>query len=265
MVNNLDGATSYDFKLVANGGTYYASSDASAVVSKIIPERLETPTISGVAQPTVAVEPATNSATVSWTAVEHASGYTVYYKKTDDPDVEASWTVVSNIATPSYSVVNLEGATSPASDTSVTVSNLDGATSYDFKVVANGDGTSYVDSPASAVVSAIIKAKLAATTISGVDQPTIAVEPATNSATVSWAAVANASGYTVYYKKTNESNWTTVEGDIPASDTSVTVSNLDGATSYDFKVVANGDRWRDVLRLQSRRERRRNVPHRFRR
>ena len=168
--------------------------------------------------PTITVDPGVNQATVSWNAVEHASGYSLSHKKTDDPDVESSWTVNGDI---------------PASDTSVTVDGLEGAISYDFKLVAKGDGTHYVDSDSSDVVAQIIKEKLEPPTISVVSE-------VVDSATVGWTAVEKASGYTLYYKKSSESNWS-VKGGIPASDTSATITNLVGGATYDFKVVAKGD------------------------
>ena len=218
-VANLDGATQYDFKLVAKGNQLiYLDSDPSAVVTATIQEQLAP-------APTIAVTPSVNSATVTWNAVQHASGYALFYKKTNDADNPVNWTVVGDIA---------------ASATSYTVDGLDGATQYDFKLVATGDGAPYVDSDASAVVAEIIPAKLVTPTITEIAQQTFAVEPDTNSATVTWTAVQNASSYTLSYKTTGESTWTVVDG-IPASDTSYAIDGLSGATQYDFRVVAEGD------------------------
>ena len=201
-VDGLDGATQYDFKLVANGdGIDYADSASSAVVTVIVKAKLLTPTI--------VVTPGINSAEITWDAVQNATRYTLFYKKSS----ESSWTVHGDI-----------------SSTNVTVANLDGATRYDFQLVANGDGTYYVDSDPSDIVTVIIKAKL--------ETPTITVTPGINSAEITWNAVEHSSDYTLYYKKSSDSDWTPID-DI--SSTNITVDNLEGATPYDFKLVANGD------------------------
>ena len=208
-VTGLDGATEYDFKLVAKGdGTTYANSDGSPVATVVIKAKLSP-------APTITVTPNVNSAKVAWTAVPNASSYALYYKKSS----ASSWTEESGIS---------------ASSTSYTVADLDGATNYDFKLVAKGDGTRYVDSGSSAVVTKTSLARLAA--------PTISVAPDVYRATVSWNRVDHASSYTVYWRKSNDPDavWVS-QNNVSSSASNYTVTNLDGAAEYDFKVVANSD------------------------
>ena len=57
--------------------------------------------------------------------------------------------------------------------------------------------------------------------------------------TFSWAAISNALNYAVEYKLSADSDWTTKE--TAYTGTSYTVSGLEKATSYDFRVKSNAD------------------------
>ena len=201
--------TSYDVRVVAHGIAPQIDS-LPALTPPIKTQKKLDP-------PTIIVTPGVNQATVSWTRVTNASGYRIQYKKSS----ASSWTTYS--PDPSKNT------------TSVTITGLAGATSYDFRVMALGDGENgdYVNSEYCDKKSAVAQEKLPA--------PSISVTPGVYQATVSWNAIAHASGYKVEYKKSSVSNWSTHSPNPSSSATSVTIPGLTGATSYDFRVTALGD------------------------
>ena len=224
-IGGLQPSTTYEVVLTSTAGDYHSEeSSPYSITTKSEdptpdPVPLDAPTITKVEQQTITVEPNLNTAKVTWTAVANASGYTLYYKKSS----ESSWTVVTGITSTSYTLSN----------------KLVGATDYNFKVVAKGDGTNYLDSVDSAVFPKVIQAKLATPTNVSVDTSV------PNQATISWNPVNGVRRYLVSIKKSSESDWSTsvlVGRTTATNDTSLTFRVLDGATQYDFKVVAEGDR-----------------------
>ncbi|TCJ17857.1 T9SS type A sorting domain-containing protein [Flaviaesturariibacter flavus] len=75
------------------------------------------------------------------------------------------------------------------------------------------------------------------TTTCGVPTGLSASSVTSSSATVSWSAVSGASSYTVQYKTTAASTWTTAAS--AATGTSVTISGLTASTAYNWQVSTN--------------------------
>lgn len=133
-----------------------------------------------------------NSATISWGAVTGATSYDVMFN----------------------------GATYNVTGTSKTISGLTPGTSYSYSVRANNaDGSSSYSAPQ--------------TIITIPNPPTVptnvSATATTNSATVSWSAVAGATSYDVYFNSTLYN----------VTGTTKTVDGLTPGTSYSYRVRAN--------------------------
>lgn len=147
------------------------------------------------------------SATLSWSSVGGATGYDVDYKLS----TSSTWTNAAT-GTP-FSSVNISG--------------LVAGSNYNWRVRAGcGEGiygnytasqfnTTEPCNPPSGLTSSVTS----------------------NSATVGWAAVSNATNYDVEYKLTSASLWTTAA--TATSSTSVNIPGLTAATSYHWRVKAN--------------------------
>jgi hypothetical protein len=147
------------------------------------------------------------SATVSWNAVSGANSYDIDYKTT----ASSTWT---NAAT---------GTTG----TSVSITGLTQGTAYDWRVRANctaGSGN-YVQAQFTTTAPCGTPTGLASSSITS------------SGATVSWTAVSGANNYTVEYKTTAATSWTTAAS--AATTTSVAISGLSASTAYDWRVRAN--------------------------
>ena len=147
------------------------------------------------------------SATVSWTAVSGALSYDVDYKATSS----GTW-------------INAATATT---STTVGLAGLVQGTTYDWRVRAtcSGGSGSYVQAQFTTTAPCNTPAGLASSAITA------------SSATVSWTAVSGANNYTVEYKTTAGSTWTTAAS--ATTSTSQGLSGLTASTSYDWRVRAN--------------------------
>ncbi|MBR0224685.1 MAG: fibronectin type III domain-containing protein, partial [Thermoguttaceae bacterium] len=210
-INGLTPDTSYDVKVYAKGnGTTYTDSDYSAVktvkTQPLPAQKLTTPTIT-------TTTATTSSTTVKWNAVANAAGYALAYKKSTD----SVFTIVSTTST------------------SVTINGLTADTTYDVKVCAKGNGTTYTDSDYSAVKTV----KTQPLPAQKLTTPTITTTTSTeNKIVVKWNAVENAAGYVVAYKKATDSSFTVMSA---TTANSRTITNLSADASYDVKVCAKGD------------------------
>ncbi|MCX6581218.1 MAG: fibronectin type III domain-containing protein [Candidatus Aminicenantes bacterium] len=141
------------------------------------------------------------AATLTWGAVTLASSYEYRYKATSS----GTWT------------------TSTTSANSVGITGLSAATEYEFQVKSLCPGGASSDYSASFIFNT-----------DGCDTPTglAASNIADYSATVSWNAIPEATGYELNYKKASDANWTIVT----TSATSVNLTGLEKATTYNNRV-----------------------------
>ena len=202
-IANLESGKTYDVKVRANGdGANYLDSAYCASVSVTVRKQLDAPEI------TSAIA-TTDSITINWTESVGASKYYVQYKETG-----ATSATVKSVS---------------ANVTSFTLSGIASGSTYEFSVRATGDGDAFVNSGYGAVQSATVKTKLAT--------PEIATGATTDSITIDWDSVENASSYTVAYALTGGSNYTTKT----TTATSFNLSELLSGGAYDVKVRANGN------------------------
>ncbi|MBR0226167.1 MAG: fibronectin type III domain-containing protein, partial [Thermoguttaceae bacterium] len=156
-----------------------------------------------------------DSVTVAWYPVASASGYVLEYKGEND----ANFAPIPQ-----------------TTDTTITIPNLAPETTYKLRVYAVGDATNYSDSDFSAIKA--VKTKTVPVPPS-LTAPTITTTSATtNSITVKWNPVTNASGYVVEYKLATDTSYTAMS---TTTDTTITIPNLVPVASYNVRVRANGD------------------------
>ena len=204
--------TSYEITTLTNGTEYEVQVQATNAVgdSGWSPSATATPhTIPS--KPSPSLTPADQKITASWTAPDDGgsdiTGYTVRYKKTSD----TNWTTSSS-----------------QTDTSYEITTLTNGTEYEVQVQAtNAAGDSgYSDS-----------AKATPRTVPS--KPSPSLTPADQKLTASWTAPddggSDITGYTIRYKKTSDTNWTTSSSQ---TDTSYEISSLTNGTEYEVQVQA---------------------------
>ncbi|MBR0226389.1 MAG: fibronectin type III domain-containing protein, partial [Thermoguttaceae bacterium] len=160
--------------------------------------------------------PTYNPVTVGWNPVDTASGYGVVYNNSND----ANYTALPKTTA-----------------TTITIQGLTPETTYKLRVYAVGDDASYSDSVYSAIKA--VKTKAATIDATPLTAPAFKSSSSTyNSVTVMWSAVANASGYVVEYKSSNDANYTALPR---TTATAVSIPNLAPDTTYKLRVYAVGD------------------------
>jgi hypothetical protein len=164
---------------------------------------------------------------VTWDAVEGANSYTIAWRTTPD----GAWTTVTDIGAPTY-----------------TVTDLDPLTSYDFRVMAIGDGT-VLDSPWSAIITATTETTIPQ--LATPAPPTITAITDT-SITITWTAIPDAEIYVAGVASSLEvepgSTRTCIVLDwnsMSTAATTMTFTELDPATTYYFDVKATATGWTD--------------------
>ncbi|MDO4575402.1 MAG: fibronectin type III domain-containing protein [Planctomycetia bacterium] len=174
-VSGLDEGTQYHFRLMVEGtGDTSLSSDWSETLSAFTLQTLGTPVVEAMAESSSQIE-------VSWSAVENASGYVLTV-------MQGTNTVFSTTTT----------------SLTATVSDLSADTLYTVIVTAKGTGE-FVDSePGTTECKTLIQLLPPVLTVT---------ERTTNSVTVTWDAIENASGYEVQYKLTENGSWQTLTSD----------------------------------------------------
>lgn len=198
------GATYYVQVMATTTNASYVDSDWSTQQSVVIQTKLATPGSPSITDTT------TSSITFGWSTVTNATSYTVYYKLSS----ATSW------------------SSTTTTSTSWTKSSLTEGVTYQFKVKAtNPSNTNYVESDETTAVSGTTKTTLATPT-------GLAISRTTNSLTASWSQVTNNSGYTLQYKLSTASSWTTVTR--TTNQNSYTLSGLSEGKTYQFKVKAVG-------------------------
>ena len=203
----LDANATYDWKVQAVGDKVaYLNSDfcATQTVKAIEPVDLTPPTN---LRETAKTE---STVSVAWDAVANANGYRLVWK---------------NIADSSYTYVTIS-----ASTTSHTLTGLESGEAYNVKVQTLGDVNSTWSETLIVRVSEPVQ----------LDAP-VPIESTRTEATIaaSWGAVENASGYRFVWKKVGGSYAYVTLG---SSETSYTLTQLDNDASYQWKVLALGDK-----------------------
>ena len=159
--------------------------------------------------------PGNGQVAVSWTAVNSARSYTVYYSRSPTSDLTAS----------SVRSVSVTGGTS------VTVTGLPNGTLHYFRVTAtNAGGEGAASNEASATPQVPVPGA-----------PTgLSLTAGNGQVAVSWMAVSSATGYTVYYSRSPVSDLTalSVRSVSVTGGTSVTVTGLPNGTLHYFRVTA---------------------------
>ena len=147
-----------------------------------------------------------SSATISWTAVANATSYAVEYKL----NTAATWTVI-----------NAAQTTTTASLTGLTT-----GTAYNWRVRAT----------CAAGVGAYVIANF--TTTAACANPTGLTSSGitTNTANLSWTAVANATSYAVEYKLNTAATWTVINA--AQTTTTASLTGLNAGTVYNWRVRA---------------------------
>ncbi len=155
--------------------------------------------------------------TVSWNAVEHASGYAWRIVKTDAPDTD------------------VQHGTTDNATTTVTIAGLDPHTPYTIHLKATGDGIDYLDSPEASTTAT----SGGATQLGMVTVNAPAVEGTT--VEVSWSTVENASGYAWRIVETAAPDIDVQSGTTGSTTPSATIAGLAPSTAYTIFVKAVGD------------------------
>lgn len=145
-----------------------------------------------------------SSATLTWNATNGATNYTAQFR---------------NIGSTTWLTV---GTTS---STSIALSNLNGATGYEWQVKSDCSGFSN-------------SSVFTTSTVSNCNAPTGLLSSSITgvSAQLTWNTVPGASRYTVQYKKSNSNSWISLTS---ISSNTTTVSGLNGSTTYTWRVSAN--------------------------
>ncbi len=150
-----------------------------------------------------------SSANLNWSAVAGANNYNAEYKLT----ASSTWSPAATATT----------------STTISLTGLQPATAYDWRVQANCTGVS----------SGFITSQF--TTLSnGVCNPATGLYTSAvtyNSATANWTSVPGATGYDVEIKKVNDAAWTVLSTGQPG--TSRNISSLSTGTDYEWRVRAN--------------------------
>ncbi|WP_145334808.1 fibronectin type III domain-containing protein [Paenibacillus xylanexedens] len=210
-VTGLNPATSYDFRLVVTGGT---NAGTSNIVSNVTTDNAPSVPLTDFAN----TAKTSTSASFSWTAASGATGIVIE----QSPAGTNTWTTAST------------GGALAANATSATVTGLNPATSYDFRLVVTG-GT---NAGPSNVVS----------NITTDNAPSVPLTDFANtakmstSASFSWTAASGATGLVIEQSPAGTNTWTTAStsGTLATNATSGTVTGLNPATSYDFRLVVTG-------------------------
>lgn len=171
----LTSGTTYYCRARAKGdGVQYSDSEWSAVQSTQVASQLATPvvTVSGLSQTT---------ATLSWGAVANRSSYTVKWRASG----ATSWNQTTGLTT-----------------TSKTITGLTLGTTYEYEVIAVGNGSTHITSEEAtgtfttvALITLDTPTNLASSNITN------------NSATVSWTGDDRATQFKVEYRASGAPNW----------------------------------------------------------
>lgn len=203
-ITGLTSGATYKVRVMAKGSGNYVDSDYSTEASVIISTQLDSPS------PTVTAD--TSTIYITWPKIANAVSYKVGYKKSNGSSFTYETVTATSAATQNWSK-----------------SGFTSGDTYLTSVQAIGDGDNYTNSPNPNTIGVTIKTKLTAPTNLAISSRT------TNSLTLTWTAVTNASSYTVYYKKGTGSYQSS-----NAASNSFPLNSLSQGDTYTFYVIANG-------------------------
>jgi hypothetical protein len=204
-ITNLSGATSYSVEVVAVGdGTTYTDSSSSSALTFTTLQKLATPT--GLKVTNNAVITTKAKQTVTWNTVANATGYKLEYKQS----TSTTWSSVTR------------------TDTTAIFPNRTRNVSYDHRITALGDGTTYDDSDTSSVVTKKSKQQLATPT------GLTCTNKTATSLTFSWNEVSGTKTYNLGYKLPSASSYTYLT---PTS-SPATITGLTAGTTYQVYISA---------------------------
>ena len=187
-------------------GSGYDINSGYGIIQAIQAAAQVTPTSCGTPTGLSASSITSSSATVGWSAVTSATSYSLQYKAS----TASSYTAVTGITTNSYAF-----------------SSLTASTKYYFEVLT-------VCSSGSSSYSALDSFTTSAAATCGIPSALTATSITTTSATTGWAAVTGAISYTLQYKDSTASSYTTVTGLTTNSDA---LSGLASGSKYYFEVL----------------------------
>ncbi len=149
----------------------------------------------------------TNSAIISWGSVTGATSYTLEYKEA----TASGWNAITT-TTPSFSLVGLNANTN-----------------YEFHV--------------STTCNSGVSPFSATSTFSTLAPPPPCTEPTaitasnitSTDATIAWTGIANAASYTLEYKLSSNTTWTSLN----TLATSYTLTTLNSSSAYEFRLMTN--------------------------
>lgn len=171
--------------------------------SGVVPTGLATSNITG------------TSATLTWVPVAGATSYTIQYKLS----TSGSWTTAGTSTAATYNLSNLVAYSAYHWQVKTDCSNYSATANFTTGAGGGGGGGGgNCNAP------------------TGLGTLSIAA----TSATVIWNAVASATDYTVQYKTSASSIWTTAGS---TASTSLAINNLSAATNYNWQVKANCSAW----------------------
>ena len=212
-ISNLQASTTYDFVIFAansagSGPSSSVVTGATAAAAGVLPGQITGFTVNA---------PTSTTLSLAWSAPGVGTtpiSYTISYR----PTGTTAWTTYA----------------SGLSGTATIVTSLSASTSYYFEVFANNSAGS---GPSSSVVTGATAAAVGV--VPGQVTGLIAGAPTDTTLSLTWSAPSVGTtpiSYTISYRPTGTTAWTTYASGLSSTATSVT--GLSASTSYDFEVFA---------------------------
>jgi hypothetical protein len=198
-LSGLTASTAYNYQVSAVCSGVNGSYSVASTFTTSAAATCGTPTTLAAASIT------TSGATVSWAAVTGATSYNVQYKLSS----ATTWTTLAS------------------STTSLALSGLTASTAYNYQVSAVCSGVSGSYSAASTFTTS-------AAATCGVPTSLVVSPLLSTSATISWGAVTGAVTYTLQYKKSSSTTWTSFTG---LTSTNKALTGLTAGTVYNYQVA----------------------------
>lgn len=150
------------------------------------------------------------SATLSWGAITGATSYIIQYKTNSS----TSWTTLNSVTTTSYNLAGLAANTTYNWQVKTDCSNYSATSNFTTTTTSGGGGSTTCAAPTGLTNTGVT----------------------TSSVTVQWTPVSGATSYTVDYKLSSSTTWTTAGS--PTAN-SYSLSGLNPGTVYNWRVKSN--------------------------